>query len=71
MKPEELLDAVREKKAYALKVQVLKSLGVEELPEKIKVSDWGALVDLVELHGPSALDSVVEGLRFEMQASER
>lgn len=56
-----------EKRADAVRVQVLRELGVDELPPKIKI-DWMGLVALVDLHGAKALAETIDVIRAEMKA---
>ena len=62
----EELSAQRERKAGALRVQALRRLDMDALPDDV-MPDWLALVDMVDVFGVRAFDAAVEAIRVVME----
>jgi hypothetical protein len=58
--------ATEQERIEELKQAVLKKLGMTEVPARIQVA-WDNMLDLVALHGDSALDDLVGAIRFEIE----
>lgn len=57
--------ATCEERRAELKAEVLRRLGMDEVPARIQVA-WNSIADLVDLHGPGVLDELVGGIRYNL-----